>query len=124
MTYYEKALEFTGVPYKSGGIDKNGVDCSGLVNAATGQTKRVWNTEDSTPPPGHTEIKIKSEQIDGFVKSLKKGDVLLWKGHVAFYDSGTRLFHARKTGTNVGFTNDLKLYWLKEKGFPKVYRQN
>ena len=44
MNYYQNALKFVGTPYKSGGMDRTGMDCSGLVNAATGQKTRVWHT--------------------------------------------------------------------------------
>jgi len=47
----------------------------------------------------------------------------VWNGHCAFYAGDGKLFHSRRAGTKVGFTNDLKIYYLKEKGYPKVYRQ-
>jgi cell wall-associated NlpC family hydrolase len=121
-SYYNNALEFVGVPYKLGGIDKTGIDCSGLVNAATGQKTRVWTTSSGGPPPLHSEIVTDRTSHDNFIASLKKGDILLWKGHAAFYDEGIRIFHARKPGTVAGFTNDLKTYWLKVQGYPVVFR--
>jgi len=124
MSYLDEALKFQGVPYKTGGMDTNGIDCSGLVNAATGQKTRVWSTSSGTPPPGNwAELRFKNKQVDEFIKLLKKGDLLLWKGHAAFYFGGEQLFHARKPGTFVGFTSDLKVYWLKSQGQPVVYRQ-
>jgi len=125
MTYLNEALKFQGTPYKMGGMDKSGMDCSGLVNAATGQKTRVWHTGSGAPPPGDwVEMSFKKNSTDEFAGFLKKGDLLLWEGHVAFFFEGVQLFHARRMGTVVGFTNDLKLYWLKEKGYPIVYRQN
>ncbi|MCL2290821.1 MAG: NlpC/P60 family protein [Bacteroidetes bacterium] len=125
-TYYENALRFKGAPYKSGGMDINGMDCSGLVNAATGQKNRVWSTSAGKPPGNWQEIKpnaVHLQSHDNFIKLLKKGDLLLWKGHVAFFAGGVQLFHARTAGKPTDFTNDLKLYWLNAKGYPTVYRQ-
>jgi len=121
MKYYQKALEYEGTQYRTGSTDKNGLDCSGLVNVATGQTGRVWHTGLNTPPPGRW-ILIETNK-DNFMSNIKLGDLFVWKGHAAFYAGAERLFHARKPGTLVGFTNDLKMYWLKEKGLPKVWRQ-
>ena len=122
--YIDVALEYQGVPYKSGGMDKSGIDCSGLVNVATGQKKRVWCTSFQANPPGlWQKLDIKANTIDNFISQLKRGDLLLWKGHVAFYHSGEQIFHAQKAGTRCGFTKDLKLYWLKSQGFPTVFRQ-
>jgi len=124
MIYINEALKYQGVPYKTGGMDKNGIDCSGLINVATGQTTRVWHTSSGTPPPGRwVEMKFKKNNIDEFIGFLKRGDLLIWKGHAAFYFTGTQIFHAQKPGTFIGFTNDLKLYWLKDRGYPTVYRQ-
>ena len=120
-TYYENALEYEGTPYLSGGMSKSGIDCSGLVNLATEQISRVWHTGLNTPPPGRW-ILIETNK-DNFMKQVKLGDLFVWKGHAAFYAGAERLFHARKPGTLVGFTNDLKIYWLKEKCIPKVWRQ-
>ena len=122
-TYYEKALEYEGVPYKLGGMDKNGADCSGLVNAATGQTERVWHTGAGRPPGNWKKACVPCTSISDFMTMLEVGDLLLWHGHCAFYAGGERLFHARKPGTKVGFTGDLKTYWLREMWFPVVYRQ-
>ena len=122
-TYYKTALEYAGTPYESGGMDKNGIDCSGLVNVSTGQAKRVWNTAAGAPPGHWDKLTLSKNGFDAFLSEVKEGDLLLWEGHCAFYAGGERLFHARKPGTVVGFTNDLKIYWLPQKGYPTVYRQ-
>ena len=123
-TYYQRALKYEGVPYRTEMMNMSGMDCSGLVNAATGQTERVWHTGMGKPPGNWEEVNTLGWwSNDNFMKSAKEGDLFLWHGHVAFYAGGERLFHARKPGTNVGFSNDLKIYWLREIGFPIVYRQ-
>jgi len=124
VTYYQEALKYKGTPYRLGGMDRAGIDCSGLVNVVTGQKTRVWHTGAGTPPPGNwSRINIRASSHDDFIRSLKRGDLLVWKGHAAFFDSGERIFHARRVGTVADFTNDLKLYWLKTQGYPVVYRQ-
>jgi cell wall-associated NlpC family hydrolase len=123
MNYYENALKFEGTPYKSGGMDKNGIDCSGLVNAATGQKTRVWSTSMGAPPGNWTRVCAPATSIDDFLTQVRQGDLFLWNGHCAFYADENKLFHARKAGTKCGFTSDLKIYWLKEKGYPTAWRQ-
>jgi cell wall-associated NlpC family hydrolase len=119
--YYENALKFEGVPYLYGGCSNKGLDCSGLVNVAMGYEKRIWATS-SGNPPNHDLVKISYLSPDDFLTKLKVGDLLVWDGHVAFYAGGDRLFHAQRTGTKVGYTSDLRSYYLKSKEIPKVYR--
>jgi len=123
MKYYNEALKYEGAPYKSGGMSKDGIDCSGLVNVATGQKKRVWHTALGKPCGNWSEIFPPKTSHDDFLKSCKQGDLFLWNGHTAFYAGDVRLFHARRTGTKCGYTNDLKLYWLKQQSYPRVFRE-
>jgi cell wall-associated NlpC family hydrolase len=120
MTYYKKALELEGAPYVKGGMSKSGTDCSGVVNYATGQTKRVWSTSSGAPPGRWNWIKVSKEY---FFEQILQGDLLVWPEHCAFYAGNSKLFHARRSGTIAGFTSDLKNYWLKEKRVPIVYRE-
>ena len=121
--FLDIAIQYKGVPYKSGGMDKNGLDCSGLINLVTGQDKRVWTTSSNVPPPGTEEIKYKAISFNDFTSQLLPGDILLWKGHAAFFVDENTLFHARSSGKPADYTKDLQLYWLKVQGYPKVYRQ-
>ena len=75
------------------------------------------------PPGDWTRVCAPATSPDDFLTQVKQGDLFLWEGHTAFYAGDSKLFHARRAGTVVGYTSDLKVYWLKEKGFPKVYRQ-
>ena len=113
--YYQNALKYIGTPYKAGEMD-----CSMLICLATGNG-RIWHTGMGKPPPGMKQIKIPN--LARFFDCVKIGDVFVWSGHAAFFAGGERLFHAQKPGTVVGYTNDLKLYWIKSRGYPLVYRQ-
>lgn len=117
-----RAYQFEGIPYKPGGFSSQGVDCSGLVSLVLGLPNK-WSTHAPGDIPTMKKVSIKSSNIDEFLKQLRPGDVLLWRNsHVAFYVEGTTLFHARRPGTKVGKTNDLRNWWLEEKGIPEVYR--
>jgi hypothetical protein len=116
-SYYSNALMYEGVPYLYGGMDSSGMDCSALVNLATGYSTRVWGTSMGAPPGSWETIAAQS------ISGLLEGDLLVWNGHVAFYAGGGRLFHAHGAqGTPAGYTNDLSWY-INTKGFPTVYRQ-
>jgi cell wall-associated NlpC family hydrolase len=105
-------------------MDKNGIDCSGLINVATGQTTRVWHTAIGGKPPGNlTKVCAPTISIADFLTQVKEGDIFVWKGHAAFYAGHNKLFHARTPGTVVGFTNDLLIYWLPKQGYPQVCRE-
>ena len=94
------------------------MDCSGLISVAF-QLPGRWNTKDSLVPYGFDKIAATKDNI---LSVAKPGDVLVWTGsHAAFYVGGERIYHAHSTG--VGETGDLKLYWLKAKGCPVVYRK-
>jgi hypothetical protein len=121
-SYFERALAFEGIPYVWGGITCAGLDCSGLVNRATGNKERVWTTGGGDPPGNWRQVQYNTSSQNAFIKNAVRGDLFLWKGHAAFSAGGKYLFHAQKPGTFVGATDDL-VYWLRDRGFPKVLRQ-
>lgn len=125
-SYYNNALNFKDAPYLSGGYSKNGIDCSGLVNRATGNDNHNWTTKSEIPPPGNwSKINMNTSSYNSFISGAQKGDLFLWPNHhTAFYAGGNSLFHAHgDSGTPTGYTNDLRTYWVEELGYPTAYRQ-
>lgn len=83
----EVAELFLGTPYLWGGNSRSGIDCSGLVQAAC-LACDIPCPADSGPQEaylGHSLPKDTPPQ---------RGDLLFWKGHVAWVISPTRLLHA------------------------------
>ena len=79
----QTARSFLGLPYIWGGRSYRGVDCSGLVQLVL--------MAHSIPCPRDSDMQANS--IGKPVKTMKKGDLIFWHGHVGFY-TGTHLLHA------------------------------
>lgn len=81
------ALEFVGTPYLWAGNSRNGIDCSGLVQAA--------HLACGIACPGDSD---QQQAALGAAlpeaEPLRRGDLLFWAGHVALCISGTDLVHA------------------------------
>jgi len=81
------AEEFLGAPYLWGGNSTLGVDCSGLVQAAC--------LACGLPCPGDSdmqEAELGTHLPDN--APLQRGDLLFWKGHVAWVADPGTLLHA------------------------------
>ena len=119
-----RALTFLGVPYKLGGVDMTGIDCSGLVSAALNIDR--WTTGSGDIPTMTGVILNSSDK--SFVNELQVGDILVWRkngnGHCCIYAGNGRIFHAHgKPGSPTGYTSDLLSYWYVAYGLPKIYRR-
>ena len=85
--YVAIAEAMIGTPYRWGGRDSIGIDCSALVQlslAAAGQNV-MRNSGDQEQTIGQT--------ID-HIDDLKRGDVVFWKGHVGIMADEKTLLHA------------------------------
>jgi cell wall-associated NlpC family hydrolase len=78
---------FLGAPYLWGGNGSDGLDCSGLVQAAL--------LACGVPCPGDSdqqEERVGRPLAEG--EPLRRGDLVFWKGHVAMALDAARLIHA------------------------------
>ncbi|MGQ0564029.1 MAG: C40 family peptidase [Gemmobacter sp.] len=82
----EVAALFLGVPYLWGGNSRDGLDCSGLVQAAMLACGRAC--------PGDSDLQQGiGTALDGS-EPLQRGDLVFWRGHVAMMLDAGSLIHA------------------------------
>lgn len=84
------AEELRGTPYLWGGRDSLGLDCSGLVQS-TLERAGISSLRD-TDMQEATLGEALPEPID--FTTLKRGDLVFWKGHVGIMIDGEHLVHA------------------------------
>ncbi len=84
------AEEHLGVPYLWGGRESTGVDCSGLVQAAL-ERAGISSLRDTDMQEATLGERL-PEPID--FTTLKRGDLVFWKGHVAIMVDEGRIVHA------------------------------
>lgn len=77
---------FLGVPYLWGGNSRDGLDCSGLVQAAMLACGRAC--------PGDSDLQRGAfAPLDGS-EPLQRGDLVFWKGHVAMMLDAALMIHS------------------------------
>lgn len=81
--YVAVAERFVGTPYQWGGRESLGLDCSGLVQQAFYASGRVC-LRDSDQQAAMGEP----------VETLRRGDLVFWRGHVAIMINQTDIIHA------------------------------
>ena len=84
------AEELRGVPYLWGGRDSLGLDCSGLVQAAL-ERAGISSLRDTDMQEATLGERL-PEPID--FTTLKRGDLIFWKGHVGIMLDGEHMIHA------------------------------
>ena len=106
----DTARKMLGVPYRSGGTDPNGFDCSGLVQYAFSRTGVKL-------PRTSRDIFRSSQLIDP--KKLQSGDLVFFAiskstiSHVGIYDDRNRFIHAPSSGKGVSYASLENSYWRK-----------
>lgn len=101
-----RAERLVGAPYKFGGADLNGFDCSGFVYY-------VFFNEGILLPRSTNELFKKGKTIS--IRRAEKGDILFFKIekenlHVGIYTGKRTFIHASSTGVKIDVLNK---FWKK-----------
>lgn len=81
--YVAVAERFVGTPYQWGGRESLGLDCSGLVQQALYAAGRDF-------PRDSDQQAAMGEPVE----TLRRGDLMFWRGHVAMLTSPSEIIHA------------------------------
>ena len=81
--YVAIAERFVGTPYQWGGRESLGLDCSGLVQQALYASGREC-------PRDSDQQAMMGEPVE----TLRRGDLVFWRGHVAIMTSEADIIHA------------------------------
>ena len=104
------ARGFLGTPYRYGGGDPSGFDCSGLVQYS-------HRNAGIRIPRTTTDQYAAARTINS--KELKPGDVIFFRinrrktSHVGIYAGNGQFIHAPNTGKRVSFSNLDDPYWQR-----------
>lgn len=104
------ARKMLGAPYRYGGANPHGFDCSGLVSYA-------YQRAGIQVPRTSSEQFRQSSRVP--LQRLQAGDLLFFRlsppkvSHVAIYDRDGRFIHAPSSGKRVAYASLDNPYWRK-----------
>lgn len=104
------AMGFLGVPYRRGGTDDNGFDCSGFVRSMYEQTLG------KVLPHSAREQAAVTEKIEK--QDLQPGDLVFFNtmrqtfSHVGIYVGDNKFIHSPRPGKQVKVEDMRQSYWL------------
>jgi len=81
----EEARAYLGCPYEWGGITEKGIDCSGLIHMAYRKLGRLVPRDADQQEAAGTPVPP---------DDLRRGDLVCYGDHVAFWLGGGRILHA------------------------------
>jgi gamma-D-glutamyl-L-lysine dipeptidyl-peptidase len=81
----EEARAYLGAPYECGGMTEEGIDCSGLVHMAYRRVGRLV-------PRDADQQEEAGEPVEP--GELRRGDLVCYGDHIAFWLGGGRILHA------------------------------
>ncbi|MDR2159082.1 MAG: C40 family peptidase [Treponema sp.] len=105
---------YLGVPYRYGGLDRKGLDCSGFIHVSFRDALSV------TIPRNTAALYAWAEKIPA--ESLEPGDLLFFKttntgavSHAGIYTGGGRFIHAASEGPDTGVIRSAmdEKYWKR-----------
>jgi cell wall-associated NlpC family hydrolase len=87
---------FLGTPYLWGGSSRWGLDCSGLIQQA------LLACGVDCPRDSDQQAEALGEDI-GETETLRRGDIVFWKGHLGFMADAKMLLHANAHHMSVAY---------------------
>jgi cell wall-associated NlpC family hydrolase len=107
------AMNFLGVPYRRGGSDESGFDCSGF-------TRHVFELSLGLELPRRSDEQAKAAGLLPIKRGeLKPGDLVFFNtlkrtfSHVGIYIGDDKFIHSPRTGAEVRVENMQLAYWNK-----------